>query len=52
MGAPLQSRELAGNVSAPSTGWRASQEESIGLLVNIYFKTYIYLFLLKKKKNS
>ena len=52
MGAPLQSRELAGNVSAPSTGWRASQEESIGLLVNIYFKTYIYLFLLKKKKTA
>ena len=52
LGAPPQCGELAGNVSTPSTRWRAFQEETIGLLVNIYFKTYIYLFLLKKKKQN
>ena len=44
MGAPPQSEEPAGNVSAPLTGWRASQEESIRVLVNIYFKTFIYFY--------
>ena len=52
LGAPPQCGELAGNVSTPSTRWRAFQEETIGLLVNIYFKTYIYLFLLKKKNKT